>query len=170
MSRQTHQNKAHKNTLRRLTILFSEVARKGGVPEEHQELFDYFRLHYKNSNKGIRGRGKARTVAPNLEVKSKAETLTPGTVTSLQSSMPEWHDLSAHMPAVSMLTHPWMSGYDTTHQNAEYSNVQTATGSTLDVERRAHPALWVADGALRSTFLLAPTPTMWRPAPPWLSA
>ena len=169
MSRQTHQNKAHKNTLRRLTILFSEVARKGGVPEEHQELFDYFRLHFKNSNKGIRGRGKARTVAPNLEVKSKAETLMLGTATSLQSSMPEWHDLSAHMPAVSMLTHPWMSGYDTTHQNAEYSNVQTDRGDIPDVGRRAHPAPWVADGA-QSTFLLAPTPTRWRPAPPWLSA
>lgn len=150
-------------------MLFSEAARKGGVPEEHQQLFDYFRLHFKNSNQGIRGRGKARTVAPNLEVKSKAETLTPGTVTSLQSSMPEWHDLSAHMPAVSMLSHPWMSGYDTTHQNAEYSNVQTDRGNIPDVGRRAHPAPRVADGA-QSTLLLAPTPTRWRPAPPWLSA
>ncbi|OAA40338.1 Zinc finger, C2H2-type/integrase, DNA-binding protein [Metarhizium rileyi] len=59
----THQNNFHKETLKDLTSMFIKFAQLGEVPEEHQDLFDYFREHYKNSNKGIKGRGKARTVA-----------------------------------------------------------------------------------------------------------
>ncbi|KYK58733.1 putative finger protein AZF1 [Drechmeria coniospora] len=69
----THQNNFHKDTLQKLTNMFVKFARLGEVPEEHQELFDYFKAHYKNSNKGIKGRGKARTVAP----KSKAADHNP---------------------------------------------------------------------------------------------
>lgn len=46
-----------------LTQMFAKFAAEGNVPEEHQELFEYFKEHYKNSNKGVKGRGKARTVA-----------------------------------------------------------------------------------------------------------
>ncbi|PHH81058.1 hypothetical protein CDD83_3653 [Cordyceps sp. RAO-2017] len=60
----THQNNFHKDTLQRLTTMFVKFAQMGEVPDEHQELFEYFKAHYKNSNKGIKGRGKARTVAP----------------------------------------------------------------------------------------------------------
>lgn len=52
--------------------MFLKFARMGEVPEEHQELFEYFRVHYKNSNKGIKGRGKARTVAPKTKGGSQA--------------------------------------------------------------------------------------------------
>ncbi|PNY24972.1 Asparagine-rich zinc finger protein AZF1 [Tolypocladium capitatum] len=65
----THQNNFHKETLQRLTTMFVRFAHDGDVPDEHLELFEYFKVHYKNSNKGIKGRGKARTVAP----KSKGE-------------------------------------------------------------------------------------------------
>ncbi|PHH67795.1 hypothetical protein CDD80_519 [Ophiocordyceps camponoti-rufipedis] len=60
----THQNNFHKETLQRLTNMFIKCAQMGEIPDEHQELFEYFKAHYKNSNKGIKGRGKARTVAP----------------------------------------------------------------------------------------------------------
>ncbi|EXU99393.1 zinc-finger double domain protein [Metarhizium robertsii] len=59
----THQNNFHKETLKNLTSMFVKFVQLGEVPEEHQDLFDYFKEHYKNSNKGIKGRGKARTVA-----------------------------------------------------------------------------------------------------------
>lgn len=59
----THQNNFHKETLKNLTGMFVKFAQMGEVPEEHRDLFEYFREHYKNSNKGIKGRGKARTVA-----------------------------------------------------------------------------------------------------------
>ncbi|CAJ0554098.1 Ff.00g126100.m01.CDS01 [Fusarium sp. VM40] len=66
----THQNNFHKKTLKKLTTRFAEVLNSGeDVPEADRELFEYFATHYKNSNKGIKGRGKARTVA---ERKTKA--------------------------------------------------------------------------------------------------
>lgn len=46
------------------------------MPEADRELFDYFAEHYKNSNKGIKGRGKARTVA---ERKGKSASHSPAT-------------------------------------------------------------------------------------------
>lgn len=52
--------------------MFVKFAQMGEVPEEHQELFEYFKAHYKNSNKGIKGRGKARTVAPKTKAGSQA--------------------------------------------------------------------------------------------------
>ncbi|UNI15361.1 DNA-binding transcription factor [Purpureocillium takamizusanense] len=63
-SMKIHQNKFHKETLQGLTSLFVKFSLKSEVPEEYQELFEYFSVHYKNSNKGIKGRGKGRWVAP----------------------------------------------------------------------------------------------------------
>ncbi|KAK2589644.1 DNA-binding transcription factor [Conoideocrella luteorostrata] len=59
----THQNNFHKETLKDLTTNFVKFAQMGEVPEDQRDLFEYFKEHYKNSNKGIKGRGKARTVA-----------------------------------------------------------------------------------------------------------
>ncbi|KAF5227892.1 hypothetical protein FAUST_11467 [Fusarium austroamericanum] len=60
----THQNNFHKKTLKNLTMRFAQILNSGEeVPDVDRELFEYFATHYKNSNKGIKGRGKARTVA-----------------------------------------------------------------------------------------------------------
>ncbi|PHH71224.1 hypothetical protein CDD82_6673 [Ophiocordyceps australis] len=80
----THQNNFHKETLHRLTTMFVNFARVGEVPEEHHELFEYFKLHYKNSNKGIKGRGKDRTVAP----KTKATAPAPASLSNPHLPMP----------------------------------------------------------------------------------
>lgn len=45
--------------------MFIRSAQGGAIPDEYQELFKYLQAHYKNSNKGIKGRGKARRIAPN---------------------------------------------------------------------------------------------------------
>lgn len=42
---------------------FAAWYQQGGIPEEYRELNEYFKIHYKNSNKGVKGRGKSRVVA-----------------------------------------------------------------------------------------------------------
>jgi Zinc finger, C2H2 type len=60
----SHQNKFHADTLR---ALCQRLAACSGAPdewvgEEERELMEYFRDLYRNSNKGIKGRGKGRRV------------------------------------------------------------------------------------------------------------
>lgn len=43
--------------------MFVQFSEHGDVPENYHDLFEYFQKHYKNSNKGIKGRGKTRAVA-----------------------------------------------------------------------------------------------------------
>ena len=50
-------NKFHKDTLMRLSLHFANS--EPATPEE-RELQTYFQSLYKNSNKGIKGRGKGR--------------------------------------------------------------------------------------------------------------
>ncbi|KAH7152305.1 hypothetical protein B0J13DRAFT_259722 [Dactylonectria estremocensis] len=84
----THQNNFHKATLKSLTTRFAEVLASGEeVSEADRELFEYFSHHYKNSNKGIKGRGKARTVA---ERKVKAASRSPPTTAAaVQYPLPQ---------------------------------------------------------------------------------
>jgi hypothetical protein len=49
-----------------LTAKFVGFAKQSWVPEEYRELQDFFTQHFKNSNKGIKGRGRARKVADKL--------------------------------------------------------------------------------------------------------
>lgn len=57
----SHQNKFHKETLINLSNRFACIDDESVAPEE-QELKSYFQTLYKNSNKGIKGRGKGRKV------------------------------------------------------------------------------------------------------------
>ncbi|KAF4125531.1 ZnF C2H2 [Geosmithia morbida] len=59
----THQSNLHKEAIHNLTAKFVQFTNNGYVPEEYRALFDYFKLHYKNNNRGIKGRGKARKIA-----------------------------------------------------------------------------------------------------------
>lgn len=56
----SHQNKFHLRTLNRLTQTLAELSGPDleNLDPEQKELLDYFRKLYKNSNRGIRGRGK----------------------------------------------------------------------------------------------------------------
>lgn len=93
----THQNNFHKETLKGLTGLFINFARTGEIPEDQRELFEYFKEHYKNSNKGVKGRGKARTVAARKPKSQKAA--------AAQAHI-------AHIPQQPLPAHP---GYDMSH-------------------------------------------------------
>ncbi|EGV63944.1 hypothetical protein CANTEDRAFT_105242 [Yamadazyma tenuis ATCC 10573] len=59
----SHQNKFHLNTLNSLTMKLAELssAQIANLPSHEKELLDYFKNLYKNSNKGIKGRGKRET-------------------------------------------------------------------------------------------------------------
>lgn len=61
----SHQNRFHLETLNMLTKKVAELSGASieKLPQEEKDLLNYFKDLYKNSNKGIRGRGK-RTPAP----------------------------------------------------------------------------------------------------------
>ncbi|KAJ5806118.1 uncharacterized protein N7503_003720 [Penicillium pulvis] len=58
----SHQNKFHASTLRSLTMRFSQIGDQASVNPQDRELWEYFASLYKNSNKGIKGRGKDRRI------------------------------------------------------------------------------------------------------------
>lgn len=59
----SHQNKFHAATLRYLTTKFATISMGDWVSKEDKELWEYFASLYKNSNKGIKGRGKDRRIS-----------------------------------------------------------------------------------------------------------
>lgn len=58
----SHQNKFHSETLKNLTAKFATLQDYDNVSKADRELWEYFATLYKNSNKGIKGRGKDRRV------------------------------------------------------------------------------------------------------------
>ncbi|CCD23463.1 Azf1p NDAI_0B04290 [Naumovozyma dairenensis CBS 421] len=56
-----HQNKFHLQTLLELTSKIAEMNPNETIPEEDRELLEYFASIYKNSNRGIKGRGKVHS-------------------------------------------------------------------------------------------------------------
>ena len=53
-----HQNRFHKETLNALTAKLAEMNPSDNIPLEERQLLEYFASIYKNSNRGIKGRGK----------------------------------------------------------------------------------------------------------------
>jgi hypothetical protein len=62
---QSHYNKFHINTIRALTTKFASLKDGDIVSSIERELWEYFANLYKNSNKGIKGRGKDLKVGSN---------------------------------------------------------------------------------------------------------
>ncbi|KAI0855426.1 hypothetical protein F4860DRAFT_507485 [Xylaria cubensis] len=54
----THQNNYHKDELHQLEMKFSNIYSIAEMTQNDRELWDYFLTVHKNSNKGIKGRGK----------------------------------------------------------------------------------------------------------------
>ena len=59
---QSHQNKFHSHVLQDLTAKFASIKDGDEVPAVDKDLWEYFSELYKNSNKGIKGRGKGRKI------------------------------------------------------------------------------------------------------------
>ncbi|KAA8913157.1 hypothetical protein FN846DRAFT_772524 [Sphaerosporella brunnea] len=59
----SHQNKFHSAALRQLTGKFANIRDTDEITAADRELFEYFAELYKNSNRGIKGRGKDRKIS-----------------------------------------------------------------------------------------------------------
>ncbi|KAE8144555.1 C2H2 transcription factor [Aspergillus avenaceus] len=66
----SHQNKFHATALRDLTLKFSQVTTGELMSPQDRKLWEYFATLYKNSNKGIKGRGKDRRISPTSKSES----------------------------------------------------------------------------------------------------
>ncbi|KAI1632070.1 hypothetical protein F4809DRAFT_629508 [Biscogniauxia mediterranea] len=91
-----HHNNSHKDAILELTRRFSNLKPGDKVSDADRELFQYFAILYKNSNKGIKGRGKGC----NVEVFShKGEKLPePGQSQHFVHQNPPLHQLPQHIP------------------------------------------------------------------------
>ena len=84
----SHQNKFHASTLRYLTQKFASIREGDSVTAQDKELWEYFAALYKNSNKGIKGRGKDRRIsaAPSSAVSSSSSYSSLATASSSSSN------------------------------------------------------------------------------------
>lgn len=73
-----HQNRFHLDTLLHLTSRLATMETDiNAVPEDERELLNYFASIYKNSNKGIKGRGKGSTkIIPNNDFQTSPMSMT----------------------------------------------------------------------------------------------
>lgn len=76
-----HQNRFHLSTLNELTHKLAEMngEQLANLPQHEKDMLEYFKLLYKNSNKGIRGRGKqAKIMTAELPTQQQLPGMTPG--------------------------------------------------------------------------------------------
>jgi hypothetical protein len=112
---QSHQNKFHAATLRYLTQKFATINRGDWVSQEDKELWEYFASLYKNSNKGIKGRGKDRRISavPSSGAPSSSYSAVPmNSTTRSYSASYHQHGADRSSRSSSMST-------DTSHQHME---------------------------------------------------
>ncbi|KAF2866523.1 zinc finger protein-like protein OZF [Massariosphaeria phaeospora] len=112
----SHQNKFHAATLRYLTQKFACISPGDYVSEKDKELWEYFASLYKNSNKGIKGRGKDRRISTAPSSAMSNSSYSPTTATSLNQHYPFHHAgsnrSSRSSSMVSDARHKVDSGYD----------------------------------------------------------
>lgn len=83
----SHQNKFHLNTLTAMTQKIAQLDAEefSRLPKKEQELLNYFKDLYKNSNKGIKGRGKNNKNDTNSNAK-QSQPVAPNQNSSAMSS------------------------------------------------------------------------------------
>ena len=85
---QSHQNKFHSQTLRHLTTKFANFQEGDLVTPQDKTMWEYFASLYKNSNKGIKGRGKDRKVhSPVVSSSPRADSTEDHASSSSSSSI-----------------------------------------------------------------------------------
>ncbi|RPA78286.1 hypothetical protein BJ508DRAFT_188125, partial [Ascobolus immersus RN42] len=80
----SHQNKFHAQTIRTLTDKFATLPDVSIMTPADRDLFLYFADLYKNSNRGIKGRGKDRKILAGASAQKGATT--PGRTMSTSSA------------------------------------------------------------------------------------
>jgi hypothetical protein len=100
----SHQNKFHAATLRHLTQKFATISPGDCVSHVDKELWEYFASLYKNSNKGIKGRGKDRRISAMSSSSAMHSTYAPlpmGTMDRNFSSYQHGNDRSSRGSSLS---------------------------------------------------------------------
>lgn len=84
-------------------------------------MFEYFKEHYKNSNKGIKGRGKGRLVAPR-------GNMGPRSPVSISSRSQSQEPLMARVPSYTIASSPsnMVGAIPRTHQSGGYAVFEEA--------------------------------------------
>ncbi|KAL7816427.1 hypothetical protein V8C44DRAFT_288138 [Trichoderma aethiopicum] len=124
----THQNNFHKQTLQKLTHMFVRFSEHGEVPREYQDLFEYFQKHYKNSNKGVKGRGKTRAVAARGSQDSAFRQAASPVPALLKTPA------TSHLPQMAMPAH------NTHGRLSPYAITQGAANTLSNVLRNPNPS------------------------------
>lgn len=68
----SHQNKFHAAALKQLTDKIALIRNPEEITSADRELFEYFAELYKNSNRGIKGRGKDRKISGPKKLRADA--------------------------------------------------------------------------------------------------
>ncbi|MCJ1312772.1 hypothetical protein MMC25_006448 [Agyrium rufum] len=130
----SHQNKFHMDTLKSLTVRFATIQSGNEVSEQDRDLWEYFSTLYKNSNKGIKGRGKDRRIstvsAPastNYPVPQSTSLPTPTSASSISMPM-----VSAAALAPPTRTMTVDGSYDPTGTQHRLSNMNHNNNSSLN--------------------------------------
>ena len=107
-----HQNRFHMQTVLNLTNRLAKYDTDiDAVPPEERELLDYFATLYKNSNKGIKGRGKGSTkIIPNAELFTSPMSVTMEAARSSNDSTAATTATSTRVPNVNYTTAPDVGG------------------------------------------------------------
>lgn len=124
---QSHQNKFHAATIRYLTQKFAAISAGDWVSKEDKELWEYFASLYKNSNKGIKGRGKDRRISA---VPSSAASHAPSYAALPMTSIPQGYPGSFHQNSSDRSSRSSSMSSDTTHKgdNGYDFNASIQTG------------------------------------------
>ncbi|KAK7531366.1 uncharacterized protein J3D65DRAFT_560033 [Phyllosticta citribraziliensis] len=118
----SHQNKFHANEIKILTSKFASFGENDFASVEDKELWEYFSEVYKNSNKGIKGRGKDIRVNPSIHAPSSSPSSGPP-VTSAMTPGP-------YIPT-SVGMHSPYSSVSTTSSHGSYASSGTAASHAM---------------------------------------
>jgi hypothetical protein len=106
----SHQNKFHAQTIRTLTDKFATLPDVSIMSPADRDLFLYFADLYKNSNRGIKGRGKDRKILAGASNQKSATT--PGRTMSTSSASGNGMHTSNHEASMSPSSGSSTSSHD----------------------------------------------------------
>ena len=122
---QSHQNKFHAATLRNLTLKFSVMREGDTVSAIDKDLWEYFAALYKNSNKGIKGRGKDRriftTTTCNDGIKEEPRSRSSSSVVSSK----DYREASDIQASETINEHSVHTSIDRDEQGFDYAEFRT---------------------------------------------
>lgn len=90
-----HQNRFHLNTLNELTQKLAEMDPNENIAPKERELLDYFASLYKNSNKGIKGRGKGSTRVTQTDLRQQQQASQSPQTMAIPGKSPYENSLAA---------------------------------------------------------------------------